>query len=216
MRNNLKKIIKLFIPDIFFILKEKFFSLKKSQELFDGSNNIFRNSINKNSIYGEYGCGLSTLYVMKNYDIKVYSVDTSEIWVNEVKKKTLRENLYIEFINLGNISKVGWGRPESYIKKNKFMDYANSIWQHNLKPNVVLIDGRFRVLCFLVSLKMCDLNTKIIFDDYVTRKHYHVVEELVKPNLLDGRQALFEISDKKEINMNKLNFLIDKFNYVMD
>ena len=82
--------------------------------------------------------------------------------------------------------------------------------------NFILIDGRLRVLCFLVSLKKCNSGTKIIFDDYVNRKFYHIVEELIKPSSNDGRQCLFEVGDKKDLDMIKLDFLINKFNYILD
>ena len=100
--------------------------------------------------------------------------------------------------------------------RDNFIEYASNLWSHKLKPNVVLIDGRLRVLCFLVSLKKCDPGTKIIFDDYMTRKHYHIVEELIKPTSNNGRLCLFEVNEKSTINMKKLDFLIDKFNYVLD
>ena len=43
------------------------------------------------------------------------------------------------------------GRPDDYSMRDNFIEYANDIWSHKLKPNVVLIDGRLRVFCFLVS-----------------------------------------------------------------
>ena len=90
--------------------------------------------------------------------------------------------------------------------RDNFIEYASNLWSHKLKPNVVLIDGRLRVLCFLVSLKKCDPGTKIIFDDYMTRKHYHIVEELIKPTSNNGRLCLFEVNEKSTINMKKLDF----------
>ena len=71
------------------------------------------------------------------------------------------------------------------------------------------------MFCFLVSIKLCQENTKIIFDDYNDRKYYHIVEEFIKPKETDGRQSLF-IVNKKKINTKKLNFYINKFEYVMD
>ena len=100
--------------------------------------------------------------------------------------------------------------------RDNFIEYANDIWNHKLKPNIVLIDGRMRVFCFLISLKNCDPGTKIIFDDYMNRKKYHIVEELIKPTANDGRQCLFEVDDKSIIDMKKLDFFINKFNYVLD
>ena len=50
----------------------------------------------------------------------------------------------------------------------------------------------------------------------MNRKFYHIVEELIKPSSNDGRQCLFEVGDKKDIDMKKLDFLINKFNYILD
>ena len=125
------------------------------------------------------------------------------------------KKLHLKYINIGNVGPKSMGWPDDFSLKENFNDYAMEIWKYKLKPNVVLIDGRLRVLCFLITLRECKIGTKIIFDDYVSRKHYHIVEELIKPISNDGRQCLFEVNSKKKINKKKLNFLINKFNYVL-
>jgi hypothetical protein len=220
MSKNIKEIIKLFIPEIILIIKRKLTPLKVSEQLFDGYSQLFKNNLSSQTIYGEYGCGQSTFYVLKNFDIPVYSVDSSKQWVNKIKinnkNNKNNKNLNINYVNIGNVSKYSWGRPDDYSLRDNFFNYAIDIWNRELKPNFVLIDGRLRVLCFLISLKKCNSGTKIIFDDYVNRKFYHIVEELIKPSSNDGRQCLFEVGDKKDIDMKKLDFLIDKFNYILD
>ena len=217
MTKNIKKIVKLFIPEIILIIKRKLLNKpNKVEKLFGGHSQLFRNNLTSQSIYGEYGCGQSTFFVLENFDIPVYSVDSSEYWINIIKKKCKSNNLNINYINIGKVNDESWGRPDDYSMRDNFIEYANDIWNHKLKPNVVLIDGRLRVFCFLVSLKKCDPGTKIIFDDYVNRKKYHIVEELIKPTSNDGRQCLFEVNDKSIIDMKKLDFLINKFNYVLD
>lgn len=186
-------------------------------ELFDGYFQLFKHNLSSQTIYGEYGCGESTFYVLKNFDIPVFSVDSSQDWVNKVKSNNEKnKNLNINHINIGNVNENSWGYPDDYSLRDNFLKYASDIWSREQKPNFVLIDGRLRVLCFLVSLKNCESGTKIIFDDYVTRRYYHVVEELIKPKFNDGRQCLFEIDNKKDIDIKKLDFLINKFNYVLD
>jgi len=217
MTKNIKKIIKLFIPEIILIIKRKLLNKpKKAKQLFGGYSKIFKKNLTSQSIYGEYGCGQSTLFILENFDIPVYSVDSSEHWVNEIKKKYKNDKLNINYINIGKVSVESWGRPDDYSMRDNFIEYANDIWNHKLKPNIVLIDGRMRVFCFLISLKNCDPGTKIIFDDYMNRKKYHIVEELIKPTANDGRQCLFEVDDKSIIDMKKLDFFINKFNYVLD
>lgn len=218
LNDDIKKILKLFIPEIILIIKRKILNKSNlSQKLFDGYSQLFKNNLYSQTIYGEYGCGLSTLYVLSNFDIPVYSVDSSRQWVNKIKiENKNNHNLSINYVNIGNVSEHSWGRPDDYSLRDNFLKYADDIWNRELKPNFVLIDGRLRVLCFLISLKKCNPGTKIIFDDYVGRKYYHIVEELIKPKFDDGRQCLFEVGDKKSIDMKKLDFLINKFNYILD
>ena len=217
MSRNIKEIIKLFIPEIVLIIKRKILEKSNLQdELFDSYSKLFKNNLSSETIYGEYGCGQSTFYVLENFDIPVYSVDSSKHWVNRIKQNSKSNNLNIHYVKIGNVGKNSWGRPDDYSSRDSFIEYANNIWNRKLKPNFILIDGRLRVLCFLVSLKRCNPGTKIIFDDYVSRKYYHIVEELIKPTSNDGRQCLFEVNNKKKINTKKLDFLINKFNYILD
>ena len=83
-------------------------------------------------------------------------------------------------------------------------------------PKLVLVDGRFRVCCFLTSLKFAEAGTKIIFDDYVNSPHYHFIEKYVSRINQCGRQCLFIVPTKSKIDMNSLNKDIDAFRFVMD
>ena len=83
-------------------------------------------------------------------------------------------------------------------------------------PDTVLIDGRFRVCCFLTAIKYANENTKIIFDDYNNRPYYHVIEKFIKKEQTCGRQALFIVKNKNDINIDLLNIEINNFHYVMD
>ena len=102
-----------------------------------------------------------------------------------------------------------------YEKSYNFINYFNWIWTQDILPDTVLIDGRFRVCCFLTSIKYANENTKIIFDDYNNRPYYHVVEKFIKKEQTCGRQALF-IVENKNINIDLLNIEINNFRYVMD
>ena len=216
MNSKIKLIINLFIPEIIFIIRRKLLNLG-SERLFAGNSQLFKINLSSQTIYGEYGCGESTSYVLKNFDIPVYSVDSSTQWINKIKiNNKNNNNLSINHVNIGNVSKYSWGRPDDYSLRDNFFNYANDIWTREFKPNFVLIDGRLRVLSFLISLKQCNSGTKIIFDDYMDNKHYHIVEELIKPSSNNGRLCLFEVGNKKNIDMKKLDFLINKFNYILD
>ena len=79
------KIIKLFIPEIIFLINRKLFKTKKKEILFDGNSKLFKDSISKETIYGEYGCGLSTCYVSNNFEIPIYSAESDLNYINKTK-----------------------------------------------------------------------------------------------------------------------------------
>ena len=210
-----KKIIKSLIPPIIPYLYLKFFSSEK-QSLFGGDDFLFKKSVDGIKIYGEYGCGLSSKWILNNTSSKVISVDSSKEWVKKVKKENRKHQsrLIINHVDLGKVG--SWGRPTSYEKSYKFSDYTDYIWKQQEKPELVLIDGRFRVCCFLTSLKFADPGTKIIFDDYVNRPYYHFIEKYVSRINECGRQCLFIAPSKSQIDIDTLNKDIDAFRFVMD
>ena len=184
--------------------------------LFDGDDILFKDVLRTSKIFGEYGCGSSTEWVLKNTNANILSVDSSRNWVDKISSGNAAYNkrIKLKHIDLGAVE--NWGRPISYEKSYNFINYFNWIWNQDILPDTVLIDGRFRVCCFLTSLKYANENTKIIFDDYNNRPYYHVVEKFVKKEQTCGRQALFIVKNKNDINIDLLNIEINNFHYVMD
>ena len=184
--------------------------------LFDGDESLFKKFLFLSKIYGEYGCGSSTNWVLSNCYAIVYSVDTSIKWVEDISLKNIKykNKLNLKHIDLGDVGE--WGRPINYSKRDKFINYTNWIWEQRKKPDTVLIDGRFRVCCFLTSLMLADEGTKIIFDDYINRPSYHIIENYVKREEIFGRQCLFLVPKKDKLDIEKLKIDIKNFRYVMD
>ena len=178
------------------------------QVLFDGDDKLFKDLIKNIDTYFEYGCGKSTEYVYKYTNCNIYSVDTDQSWVKIAQQFTngKKDNrLNIDWIDVGKVEE--WGYPITYAKRKYFFNYANNFYKKNYKPDLVLIDGRLRVFCFLTTLRHAPIGTKIIFDDYTNRPIYHVAEEFSP--LLDkcGRQALFEVNSKAKNAINNETLL---------
>tara|TARA_B100000900_G_scaffold415810_1_gene447301 strand:- start:45 stop:752 length:708 start_codon:yes stop_codon:yes gene_type:complete len=187
-------------------------SLKSiNKSLFDGDGELFEKYVGKSKIYGEYGVGVSTVFANKYKNKHTIAVDSDKNWILNIKKNLLNsKNLEITHIDLGKLK--NWGTPEGYEYRHNFTKYLNAIWVKSLKPDLVLVDGRFRVACFLTSLLNADKGSIIIFDDYISRPEYHIVEIFEKPIETNSRQAAFKVSgnyDSKE-----LKFLIEKFEFV--
>jgi len=178
------------------------------QVLFDGDDKLFKDLIKNIDTYFEYGCGKSTEYVYRYTNCNIYSVDTDRSWVKITQQLTngKKDNrLNIDWIDVGKVEE--WGYPITYAKRKYFFNYANNFYKKNYKPDLVLIDGRLRVFCFLTTLRHAPIGTKIIFDDYTNRPIYHVAEEFSP--LLDkcGRQALFEVNSKAKNAINNETLL---------
>lgn len=213
----LKRILKPLVPPIFISVYHKIrAAIDGPNVLFDGDDELFKDVLGRAEIYGEYGCGKSTKWVLNNTSARVIAVDTSGQWVEEVRKDNVENNdrLNIQHTNLGDVG--DWGRPIDYSKCASFSDYTDYLWKQLDKPSVVLIDGRFRVSCFLTCLKFANEGTQILFDDYTNRPFYHIVEKYVSRVRVCGRQCLFVVPSKSEINFDELERDIIAFRHVMD
>ena len=185
---------------------------KDEKTLFDGDDFLFKKYLKKCNIYFEYGVGDSTTWVLENTSSKIISVDTDKEWINKIDIFKRKKRINIHWINLGEIE--NWGRPKTYEYRKYFIDYISSVWKFNLKPDVILIDGRFRVASYLYSLINSKEGSIIIFDDYMNRPHYHVVEEVLQLYEIYGRQAVFKVP--RVFNKKLTEELLKKFIYVMD
>lgn len=183
--------------------------------LFDGADELFKKLLLQSEFYGEYGCGKSTIWAARNSHAKVFSVDTSQEWISRVTTILDRpdHSVVVEWVDVGPLG--DWGYPTTYTDRHNFSLYTDSIWRHPQgKPDTVLIDGRFRVACFLLSLVRSEPGTKIIFDDYTNRARYHLAEEFVNVSETFGRQALFVVP--KQIDKEKVLRELKQFEYVLE
>jgi len=165
-----------------------------SFRLFDGDDGLFRQEVSNCRVYGEYGCGSSTIWVAHHSSARILAVDSSPAWIARVRESTAdqAERITIDAIDLGELG--DWGYPTTYRHRHRFRDYVQSPWRHgDQHPDLVLIDGRFRVACFLQSLLAAEAGTAILFDDYSERAHYHLVEEFCPIERREGPQAMFRV-----------------------
>ena len=183
--------------------------------LFDGDDHLFKQFASQAQVYAEYGCGASTLWVDRHASCRIISVDTSLEWLSKVAAQcTRRDAMALHHCDLGPLG--AWGRPLGYERSEHFSDYTDWIWGQGVSPDLVLVDGRFRVCCFLTSLLNAAEGTLIIFDDYTNRAHYHFVERFLKPFETCGRQALFRVPAKARLDEQGLRDSISQFRYVFD
>ena len=201
------------MPPVALKAKNSLVKAKKEKDIFRGKSELFKRLVSNASAYGEYGCGASTIWVAHNTATIIYSIDTSMEWIKNVKNEVGdRPNQLLTHVDLGDLGE--WGRPRSYKYRNNIINYLDGIWKNEFKPDVVLIDGRFRVACLLYSLLNSKPSTQILFDDYLGREHYHLVEEFVTVTETCGDQVLFVVPE----NFDRISATkeLERFMYVME
>lgn len=172
---------------------------------------LFREALNQTGRFAEYGSGASTLFVDRLGTHESLSVETDPFWVQKIKSH-LSARTTIVGVDVGPVG--AWGRPLSYDKADNFYEYFQAVFSKGFKPELILIDGRFRVACFLTCLLHAQPGTRIIWDDYAHRRNYHVVEQILEPFSVNERQALFIVPKKKDVPA--INRLLKQFRLVMD
>lgn len=171
---------------------------------------LWRDSLTHAESYLEFGSGGSTEYVAREHECSIRAVETSIKWATEVQSR-LENRADVVHIDLGETG--DWGRPLTYARRREFVSYCEAGFLDGYQPDTILIDGRFRVACFLTCLMRANPGTKIVFDDWYRQK-YHVVEEILLPAAKNRRQALFEIP--QGLNFARVERLRRQFLMVMD
>ncbi len=121
------------------------------EEFNDDSHFLISTALSKCEIYAEYGAGASTLVASTKKNIRtIISVETDSAWAKFVSQEVNKRKLTMVLVDLGPVGK--WGRPVAYSKADKFDLYFQAPFKQKNSPDLVYIDGRFRVACLKSSL----------------------------------------------------------------
>jgi len=145
----------------------------------------FSQFLRRAASYVEFGCGGSTLLASKLVSGAVTSVDSSKKWLKRVRAES-RKNAdclppKLIHVDIGRIGK--WGRPIDRSTIDRWPEYSSGIWNvpGTRDADLYLVDGRFRVACFMQTLLHCKPDALVLFHDYICRPKYHVVEAFARP-----------------------------------
>ena len=186
----------------FFRFKKKFFKkdiLDTSNKINFGSkksNNFFIKSIRKSRFYFEYGSGNSTLLAEK-FCKDYISIELDKLFF-DLMLKSLKQKKKIKHFDIGPVGEFSY--PLFWNKKKiiKYITLINKFFLKKKFPNLILIDGRFRVACCInlyFLLKKYKKNPIIILDDFEKRKHYQVLKKIFYINKI-GRMGILKIKKK--------------------
>ena len=174
------------------------------------SNNYFKKNLKKCNYYLEFGSGNSTILAdqlnkkfrsietdksfyrfMKSKKLKIYYI---QIWDQQILLYSYTALIFIEEKN----SKIRRSNKKFFLVFNKL-------------PDLILIDGRFRVFVALKIINFCLsrkelVNTIIIVDDFKFRKDYHVLKNILKVNLV-GRLGVIKLNKKTQVTKKLSKFM---------
>jgi hypothetical protein len=166
------------------------------------SNEYFKKKLKKSKLYFEYGSGNSTLYahkIKKNY---ISIEGKKDIYLNLKFKRGLNVHLF----DLGITKKFSIPYFIEF-KKKKIKEYSNAINKFDVNPDLILIDGRFRVLSFFYVINYLKLNylakSEIIFDDF-DRVEYSIINNYFKVKKVGRLGVIKLINQKKNFNLKKI------------
>jgi hypothetical protein len=78
--------------------------------------------------------------------------------------------------------------------------------------DLYLIDGRFRVACFMETLMRCKPDAVLLMHDYAPRPEYHVVEQFARPFMVCS--TLYAFIRRGNFNRTKAGETLARFSQV--
>ena len=134
--------------------------------------------------YLEYGAGGSTRLALTYPGIKsMTTVESDPKFIadefsNDAAAEAALESGRLRFLT-PDIGPTGaWGCPIDRSKEHLWPLYALSPFLGEMAPDLILIDGRFRVACGLTAALEAPAST-ILIHDYSLRPEYHLLEQFL-------------------------------------
>jgi protein O-GlcNAc transferase len=153
----------------------------------------------------EYGSGGSTFVAAQSPGKRIISVESDPGWAERMRYIAAGHSLpsppEVVYADIGPVG--AWARALDHRRLDDFIDYARGVWESPgfEQPDVVLVDGRFRAACFMTTYLYAEGPVTLLFDDYIKRKEYHVIERLGKPARMVGRMAVFELRPEDRLKI---------------
>lgn len=179
----------------------------------------FAARIPKARIYLEYGSGGSTVVAAKSR-VRFKAVDSDPFYLRAVEKKIDTEfgkpNGKFIYCNIGMTEL--WGIPVfkrlSAGRCKRWKRYPLAPWldgDASFLPDLVLIDGRFRVACALTTIKYLTdrVSFEILVDDYHDRPEYREIEKYADLASMQGRMAVFK--PKSAVDLHDVDRAIETY-----
>jgi hypothetical protein len=148
----------------------------------------------------EFGSGGSTLLLAEIAE-KLISVESDKKYASQVNKRLKNLNYHskasVIYANIGPTK--SFGQPFLFLRpifKRRYKNYVKifSNLESYFRPDIVFVDGRFRVWCSIRACQSAKNDFLLIIDDYFDRPEYHVVEKILgSAKVFSENTAFFEV-----------------------
>lgn len=144
---------------------------------------LFRSLLVCSSHYAEFGSGGSTVLAASLVQASVTTVDSSKEWLDRVREACVAQQCRVAptlvHADIGVVKELGY--PADDTRMGDWHAYHGALRDRDggVLADLVLVDGRFRVACFVQTLLWGNPDSVIAVHDF-TRPQYQVVHELAR------------------------------------
>lgn len=146
----------------------------------------------------EYGSGGSTV-IAAELGKRVFAVESDQNWAQMMRDwlaaHPAQGQVDVIWADIGPTK--DWGHPADDRKWKSFARYPLEIWDYPgfTHPDVVFVDGRFRMGCALATAFRISRPVPLYYDDYTNRQRHHRIESFLgAPAAITGRMARFDLT----------------------
>lgn len=158
----------------------------------------FAREIGRAAFYLEFGSGGSTILASKT-GVRTISVEGDRFYAKVVRAALKSGSVQMITPDLGITKEWSFPLIPTASKGLRYVQAPFALMGSDF-PDLVLVDGRYRVASALETARRARLHgtlTKLLLDDYDDRPQYHVVEDYLGPPTAIGRAALFVVGERE-------------------
>jgi hypothetical protein len=129
-------------------------------------------------LYLEFGCGGSTFLAAESPVPRIVSVESDQEWINRCETNPVISDavragrLTLHHADVGATGLHGY--PSNNDGARHWSRYYLDVWPilQGHQPDLILIDGRWRIACAMQVLLRTSKGATILFHDFWNRRHY--------------------------------------------
>lgn len=177
--------------------------------LFGEEPGLYKKYLEKSKSYFEFGSGGSTCLAVRLGVPSIVSVESDINWINKLLSiPTVKSYSGLRFIYMDiDADPNNWGYPKTTNKLVNWHHYSRAIAPY--RPDLVFVDGRFRVACCLQAWFVMSEDAFLMIHDYSDRAHYHIIENFFE--LVDSLNTLYVFKKKSHVDASIVYATLAKY-----